>query len=177
MKPFLICLILSLFGLQMHAQDKRLYWKYKDFDGAISVTVPGWAIHAGSWFLGEKSDRKLIRKVRKARVLVFEDQDNPITTGDMLRFKKKAQKRHLEELLSVKSKGTRVHVWAKERGDALRKIVVLVYEENTFALVSLRGKLRFDEIGPLLDRIPKEQKGGSDKRQLLPENVRSVIRI
>lgn len=176
MKQFLVCTILSLIGFNLTAQDHRLYWKYKDFDGAIAITVPGWLIHTGSWFLDEKKDRKMIRKVRKARVLVFEDRDNPITIRDMLRFRTKAQRRHLEELLSVKSKGTRVHVWAKERRNALRKVVVMVYEEDTFALVSVRGKLRFDEIGALLDELPKEQKGESDKH-LLPENVRSVIRI
>lgn len=178
MKQFSFVLICSLFALKLVAQDHRLYWKYKDFDGAISVTVPGWVIHAGSWFLDEKEDRQMIRRVHKARVLVFEEANNPISVRDMQRFHKRAKKRRLEEMLSVRAKGTRVQVWARERKNALRKVVVLVHEAETFALVSLRGKLRFDEIGKLLDRIPKEHKGDGDgDGRLLPENVRSVIRI
>lgn len=171
-------LVYSLLALKLTAQDHRLYWKYKDFDGAIALSVPGWVIHAGSWFLDEKADRQLIRRVNKARVLVFEDNANPVSVRDMERFHRRAKKRHLEEMLSVRSKGTRVQVWARERKNALRKVVVLVREAETFALVSLRGKLRFDEIGQLLNRIPKEQKGKPEREiPLLPENVRSVIRI
>ncbi len=177
MKQFLFCLIMTLLGARLGAQDHGLYWKYKDYDGAISVTAPRWLIHTGSWFLDNKSDRKLLRKVRKVRVLVFEDQDNPVSDRDMRRFYQKAQKRKLEELLSVRADGTRVGVWAKERSNAIRKVVVLVREADTFALVSLRGKLRYEDIGKLLKNIPKDQKENGEDQPLLPENVRSVIRI
>ena len=176
MKQLLVCLIFILIGLNLHAQDHGLYWKYKDYDGAISFTGPRWAIHAGSWFLEEKQDRKLVRKVRKVRVLVFEDQDAPVTKRDLQRFSQKAGRRHLEPLLTVREGQTRVEIWAKERRNALKKIVVLVREPETFALVSLRGKLKMDDIGQLLKELPKEFKGEGDK-PLLPQNVRNVIRI
>ncbi len=178
MKQLLICLILTLFGSGLKAQDRGLYWKYKDYDGAIAVTAPRWVIHTGSWFVDKKADRKLLRKVRKVRVLVFEDQDNPVSERDMKRFYKKAKRRNLEEMLTVRDKETRVWVWAKERKDAIRKVVVLVQEPETFALVSLRCKLRFDEIGTLLNKIPKHQKDdGPEHQPLLPDHVRSVIRL
>jgi hypothetical protein len=179
MKQLLICLTLSLLATFLHAQDYGLYWKYKDYDGAIAVTVPRWAIHTGSWFLKEKTDRRLLRKVRKARVLVFENASNPVSELEMRHFQKKAQRRNLEEMLVVRDQGTRVLVMAKERRKAIRKVVVLVREPETFALVSVRGKLRFEEIGQLLREIPKEwgDKDGEDVKPLLPENVRSVIRI
>lgn len=178
MKQLFLASILSLFGAGLMAQDHGMYWKYKDYDGAISITAPRWVIHAGSWFVDKKADRKLVRKVRKARVLVFEDQNNPVSELDMQRFYQKAKRRNLEELLTIRDKETRVWVWAKERRNAIRKVVVLVREPETFALVSVRCKLKFDELGELLNRIPKEQKGKEqDGRPLLPENVRSVIRL
>lgn len=178
MKQLLIVLVLSLFGAGLFAQDHALYWKYKDYDGAIAVTAPRWLIHTGSWFVEKKADRKLLRKVRKARILVFEDQGSPISDRDMQRFYKKSKRRNLEELLSVRSQGTRVWVWAKERRNAIRKVVVLVREPESFVLVSLRCKLRYDEIGQLLNKIPKDQKGeDQEQHPLLPENVRSVIRL
>ncbi|MBK9337113.1 MAG: DUF4252 domain-containing protein [Lewinellaceae bacterium] len=180
MKQLLVCLILTLSGASLSAQDYAMYWKYKDYDGAVAVTAPRWAIHIGSWFLGEKTDRKMLRKVRKARVLVFEGGNLPVSEYDMQRFYHKAKQRNLEELLSVRSADTRVLVLAKERRRALRKIVVLVREPETFALITLRGKLRYEDIGKLLERIPKEkqQKEGEEEgRPLLPDGVRSVIRI
>ncbi len=176
MKQYLFCLILCLSGINLFAQDRGLYWKYKDYDGAIALTVPRWIIHTGSWFADEKAQRKLIRKVRKVRVLVFEDQDSPVTKRDVEKFSKKARKRHLESMLTVREDQTRVEVWAKERRNKLRKVVILVREPETFALVSFRTKMNIDEIGQLLKDLPKEFKGKSDK-PLLPDNVRSVIRI
>lgn len=178
MKQFLFCLILTLLGINANAQDRGLYWKYKDYDGAIALSVPRWVIHAGSWFVEEKTDRKLIRKVRKMRVLVFEDQLSPVTKGDVEKFSRKARKRHLESMMSIREQQTRVEVWAKERRNKLRKVVILVREPETFALVSFRTKMHMDEIGQLLKDMTKEykEKGKSDKL-LLPENVRSVIRI
>lgn len=176
MKQLLICAIGLLSCLGMQAQDQGLYWKYKDYDGAISFTVPRWAIHAGSWFLDKKQDRKMLRKVRKVRVLVFEDQNAPVSKRDVQRFTQKAERRGLEPLLTVREGQTRVEVWAKDRRNALRKIVVLVREPETFALVSLRTKLKIDELGQLIKQLPKEFKG-EDDQPLLPENVRNVIRI
>lgn len=179
MKIYLLGFVLCLFGLDLSAQDFGLYWKYKDYDGAIAFTVPRWAIHAGSWFAEEKTERKLIRKVRKARVLVFEEEDSPVTKRDVEKFSRKARKRGLESMLSVREKQTRVEVWAKERRNKLRKVVIFVREPETFALVSLRTKLSIDEIGDLLKDLPKEfkNKDGKPEERLLPQNVRSVIRI
>lgn len=169
-------MILLFCAVGLPAQDRGLYWKYKDYDGAIALSVPRWVIHAGSWFINEKADRKMLRKVRKVRVLVFEDQHAPVTERDLKRFTKKAKKRRLEYLLSVREKQTRVEVWAKERRNVLRKLVVLVREPETFALVSVRGKLKMEEIGELLQELPKNRDGDGEK-PLLPSNVRSVIRI
>lgn len=179
MKYLMICLMLCLVGTILNAQDRRLYWKYKDYDGAIAVTVPRWVVHTGSWFLGEKKERKLLRKVHKVRALVFEQADNPVSDLEVRHFQQRAQRRHLEELVLVRDGGTRVMVLAKERRASIRKVVVLVREPETFVLVSLRGKFRLDEIGQLLRELPKqrESKDGEEARPLLPDNVRSVIRI
>lgn len=176
MKIYLLVFVSCLFSLHVSAQDWGLYWKYKDYDGAIALTVPRWAIHAGSWFAEEKAERKLIRKVRRARVLVFEDQDSPVTKRDVEKFTRKARNKRLESMMSIREKQTRVEIWAKERRNKLRKVVILVREPETFALVSLRTKLSIDEIGDLIKDMPKEFKGKSEER-LLPDNVRSVIRI
>ena len=169
-----------LSGVCLHAQDCGLYWKYKDYDGAVALTVPRWAIHAGSWFLDEKDDRTLIRKVRKARVLVFEGEDNPITDADLQRFFSKAKKRNLEELLYVRSPEARIWVLAKERGEAIRKIVVLVWSKEAFALVSIRGKLRYEEVAELVSRLSKQnqhRQPSSDTVPALPLKIPASIRI
>ena len=176
MQKALICLLFSLVVGALQAQDAGLYWKYKDYDGAIALTVPHWVIHAGSWFLDESDERQLVRKVRKARVLVFEGGDSPVTEADARRFTKKAGRRGLELLLAVREKQTRVEVWGRERNNILRKVVVFVREPETFALVSLKTKLSMDQIGALLQDLPMDNKKGQDQ-PLVPQPVRSVIKI
>ena len=150
-------MFLLLLGWEaVHAQDHRLYWKYKDYDGAIPVTAPRWLIHTGSWFAPERADRKMIRKGHKARVLVFEGQ-SPVSTEDYQRFDRRAERRNLEDLLLVRDGDTRVRVMAKERRAILRKVVVFVQSPDEFVLVSLRGRLRLEEIGKALERFSKEE--------------------
>ncbi|MCC6460010.1 MAG: DUF4252 domain-containing protein [Saprospiraceae bacterium] len=178
MKQILFCLLICLLsaaGLQ--AQDRGLYWKYKDYDGAISLTLPQWIIHAGSWFLEEKTDRQMLRKVRKVRVLVFEDEPGPVTKKDIDRFNRKAERRRLDHMLSLREQQTRVEIWAKERRNALRKVVILVREPDSFAFVSLRGKIRMEDLVKLLQDMPRDSKDGKEENRLIPANVREVIRI
>ncbi|MBL7797977.1 MAG: DUF4252 domain-containing protein [Saprospiraceae bacterium] len=180
MRTLILALAFILPGFGLQAQDYGLYWKYKDYDGAVALTVPRWLIHAGSWFLDEKVDRQLIRKVRKARVLVFENDDNPVTDADVQRFFAKAKKRNMEELLFVRSPEARIWVLAKERGEAIRKIVVLVQSEEAFALVTIRGKMRYDDIGELLTKMSKQnpnRQRGSDNVPALPLKIPAAIRI
>lgn len=180
MRTHVSVLAFILSGFCLQAQDYGLYWKYKDYDGAVALTVPRWIIHTGSWFLDEKTDRQLIRKVRKARVLVFENDDNPVTDADVQRFFAKAKKRNLEELLYVRSPEARIWVLAKERGEAIRKIVVLVQSEQAFALVSIRGKLRYEDIGDLLSKMSKQnqhRQPNPDNMPVLPLKIPASIRI
>ncbi|MEZ4918050.1 MAG: DUF4252 domain-containing protein [Saprospiraceae bacterium] len=161
MKYILSFFMLCLFTLPSQAQDHHLYWKYKDYDGAIPVKAPRWLITAGSWFAPEKKDRKLIRKVHKARVLVFED-GNPIKTRDMDRFERKAKRRRLEDMVFVRDGDTKVRVMAKDRRAAIRKVVVFVSSPEEFVLVSLKGKLHLDDLVKAINQISNDDDAGFD---------------
>lgn len=167
MKNLLSLLLFCFLATAAGAQDRGLYWKYKDYDGAITVTVPAWAMHVGSWFLNDKADRKLVRKLHKVRVMVFQD-GSPITKGDWNRFNRKASRRNLNELVTVRDGKTHVKVLGKDRGGALRKVVVIVDSpEDGFVLVSMRGKLRWDDINRIIRKYDKEEKGGDKVPQVV----------
>ncbi|HRI59927.1 MAG TPA: DUF4252 domain-containing protein [Saprospiraceae bacterium] len=155
MKTFLFsfCLIISAFSI--HAQDYGLYWKYKDYDG-IALTVPSAAIDVGSWFVDEKADRVLLRKINKVRVLVFEDV-SPVSDKDLKKFDRKAKRKHLDDLVYVREGKTRVRIMAKEKHNAIRKVVVLVQSPDEFVLVSVKGHLRLDDINRVIEKYGKEK--------------------
>jgi hypothetical protein len=112
MKTLLISVCLFFLANTLSAQDAWLYWKYKDYDG-MALTVPGWLVDAGSWFLPEKMERKMLRKVDKVRFMLFEDGLNPVTDRDMKRFTRKAHRKHLEDLVVVRDGTTHVRVMGK----------------------------------------------------------------
>ena len=140
---FVRSLFVAVFALSLHtvqAQDYGLYWKYKDYDGAIAVSAPGWVAKLGSLFIDKNEGRKLVQKIRKVRVLVFEDQ-SPITPKDFKKFNRKAKRRHLDELITVRHGNTRVQVYGKIRRNSIRKVVVMFSAPGEGSgMVSLRGK-------------------------------------
>lgn len=165
-----ICLFFSASALQ--AQDYGLYWKYKDYEG-ISLTVPSFAIDAGSWFLEEKTERKLLRKINKVRFMYFEDI-SPVTKRDLAKFDRKAKRRHLDDLVYVREGKTHVRVLAKENRKAIRKVVVLVQSPEEFVLVTVKGRLRWDDINRILDKYSKEAKR-KDGKPMVPPAVKIPV--
>ncbi len=152
---FVIAFFLTVNVLQ--AQDYGLYWKYKDYDGAVAVSVPRWATFIGSAFVGEKEERQLVRKVRKARVLFFED-GSPFSQRDLKKFVRKSKRRGLDELVTVRTGKTHVRVLVKSRRSTIKKIVVLFSSPDGAGLVTVRGKFRLDEINKVIEKSNKKSK-------------------
>lgn len=175
MKGIIFCTALLLAGYAIQAQDYGLYWKYKDYDGAIAVSLPDFVIEMGSWFIKEDDGRKVIHKVNKARALVFADNQNPITDRDMRRFARKAKRRHLEDLVMVREGKTHVRVMVKERGKAIRKLVVLVNTEEEFALVTIKGNLRWNDLNKVIEKYGKDTplKG---KKDVVPDILKIPVK-
>ncbi len=165
---FIAALFLVL--AEARAQDAGLYWKYKDYDG-VAFTLPRVGIDIASAFLDKREDRIWLRRINKVRVMVFENVSNPVTERDLRRFHRKAARRHLEDLLMVREGKTHVRVMAKERHNALRKVVVLTHSPEEFVLVTLKGKLRWDDIMQALKKIKKESK--EEENPLIPAVIRT----
>jgi hypothetical protein len=172
MKTIALSCCLFFSALAVQAQDYGLYWKYKDYDG-ISLTVPSVAIDMGSWFLDEKADRVLLRKINKARIMVFED-GSPVTQKDLQRFDRKAKRKHLDDLVYVRQAKTHVRILAKERRNAIRKVVVLVQSPEEFVLVSIKGRLRLDDINRVIEKYGKEAKDHNGK-PIVPPSVKIPV--
>lgn len=170
-----LLLLCALCTSSAKSQDRGLYWKYKDYDGALAVSVPRWATFVGSAFVDEKEDRKFIRKIHKVRVLFFEDS-SPFTKRDMKKFARKAKRRHLDELITVRNGKTHVKVLIKERRNAIRKAVVLFSSPDDGAgLVTIKGKFKFDEINRAIQKAEQKSKK-KDKNPVLPNIKVPIIR-
>jgi hypothetical protein len=111
-------------------------------------------------FIDEDEGRDLVRKISKVRVLVFED-GSPFTAKDFKRFHRKAEKRHLDELLTVREGKNRVQIYGKMRRNKIKKVVVMFdTPDDGCGMVSLKGKFRLDDVIKSFDKMSKKSKNG-----------------
>jgi hypothetical protein len=153
------------------AQDAGLFWKYKSYDGAIAMRIPGAVSGIGSLFAREPEERKLLRRMRATRVLIFEEV-SPVTARDTERFNSKARRRQLEEIITVRSGKDHFQILAKEKKGVLRKLVVFFHADEVTGLISVKGRFRLDDLNRL---IRKAEELSDEKPGKLPASV-PVIR-
>lgn len=154
-----------------HAQDAGLFWKYKSYDGAIALRIPGAISGIGSLFAREPEERMLLRRMGTTRILIFED-GSPVTARDTERFNRKARHRMLEEIITVRSGKDRFQIMAREKKGVLRKLVIFFHAEEVTGLISVRGRFRLDDLNRL---IRKAEEWTDEKPGKLPSSV-PVIR-
>ncbi|MEO6760608.1 MAG: DUF4252 domain-containing protein [Saprospiraceae bacterium] len=155
---------------ELQAQDGRLFWKYKDYDG-VAFTLPRTGIDIASWFLDNRDDRVWLRRINKVRVMVFEDVANPVRDRDMRRFNRRAARHHLEDMLLVRDGKTHVRILAKERRNALRKVVFLTQSPEAFVLFSIKGKVRWDDLLKAMNKFNHEN--NKPEKPLIPSVIRA----
>lgn len=166
MKSFIVSLLLLSCILPTQAQDFGLYWKYKDYDG-ISLTAGRAVFDIASLFVKKEQGGDLLHRVQKVRVMVFQDH-SPITDRDMRRFDRKAKRRHLEDMVMVREGKTHVRIMAKDRGKALRKLVVFVRTPDESVFVSVKGKLRWDDLEKILEEYGGDAMKGKKGKAVPP---------
>ena len=163
--PALLCASIA------HTQDAGLFWKYKSYDGAVALRIPGAVSGIGSLFAREPEERMLLRRMGTTRVLIFED-GSPVTARDKERFNSRARHRKLEEIIAVRSGKDRFQIMAKEKKGVLRKLVIFFHAEEVTGLISVRGRFRLDDLNRL---IRKAEEWTDEKPGKLPASV-PVIR-
>ncbi|MBK8492379.1 MAG: DUF4252 domain-containing protein [Saprospirales bacterium] len=170
MKPihFSITLLLLL-PLLLPAQTvsiNEFYRKYKNVEEEnVHVTLPGWVVKLGVGIAKtqvddqeEKEAINLAKKIRKLRVLTFEEA-NPVAQKDLDRLMKGVRKENFEDLIMVKEENTKVHLMMREKKEQVKNLLILVSEEDTFTMVSMKTKLRYDQIEEFINKALKDDEG------------------
>ncbi len=172
----LFCIVAALLLLapKTEAQDQRLYWKYKDYDGSMSFTIPGFLPKIGSIFIKGKAERRLVRRTGKIRIMVFEN-GSPVTEKDFVKFARRAENSGLDDLIHVRDGKTHVRIMGKENGKRIRKLVVLVQDEGEFVMVSMKGRYKYSDLNALIKKYqqetPQKDKDKKKKKNPLPIKI------
>ena len=170
MKTILISAI-TLLPFLMTAQTvsiNEFYRKYKVSDEENThLTLPGWVVKLGVGIAkgqAEDKDEKqalaMGKKIGKVRILTFEDS-NPVSKKDLDRLTEGVRKERFEDLVMVRDEGTNVHLMIREKREKIKNLLILVNEEDSFTMVSLKSKLKYEEIQDLINKAINDDEGES----------------
>ncbi len=164
----LLLLLLPLFANAQTVSINEFYRKYKHADAEkVAVSLPGWVVKLGIGIaksqVEDQEDKDVLnalRKVGKIRVLTFEDA-NPVLDKDLDRLMKGVRRERFEDLIMVREQATKVHIMMRERREKIKNLLILVNEEDTFTMLSLKTKVKYDEIEEFINKaIQEDEEGG-----------------
>ncbi|MBK7335933.1 MAG: DUF4252 domain-containing protein [Saprospirales bacterium] len=141
----------------------EFYRKYKQSnDENTHLTVPGWVVKLGVGIAKTQAENEeekklfnLGKKIGKLRVLAFEDS-NPVSKKDLDRLREGVRKERFEDLVMVREEGTHVNLMIREKKEKIKNLLILVSEEDSFTLVSLKTKLKYEEIEEFINKAISE---------------------
>lgn len=166
MKKLLLLLslafIIPIFSDAQTQSLNKFYRKYKRGKESVNFTLPGFVFKLGAAIgknhvetEAEKEAVKLAKGIKKMRLLVIEDF-NPVTTKDYNKLIKGVNNEGLEEMITVRTEGTRVNLLMREKKEKIKNLLILVSSEDTFVMVSAKTKLKLEQIVEVVNQAIDE---------------------
>lgn len=167
MKNLLFCICFICFSLSATAQNraiKKFYHKYKKEDNTVNFVLPGFLVWFGTGMANEivkdeeaKIFLRFAKKFKTMRLLVMEDQ-NTITAEDYNNLIAGVKKNNYEELISVKQKGTQIHIMGRGNSKKFKNLLILVSEEDSFVMMNMKTKIKPKDLNRLINDLMKLEK-------------------
>ncbi|MFY7814127.1 MAG: DUF4252 domain-containing protein [Chryseobacterium taeanense] len=125
----------------------------RDFKGAkfVSINVP---LFLAKPYIkkalredgGDEELIKLVKKVSKIKVLTVENGDR-----DMLKdFANYLNNNNYEEWATIKHDGDNVNIRVKQKGDAIKNMLITVNSDKELVFVDIRGSFTTDDISRMI---------------------------
>ncbi len=118
-------------------------------------------------YTDEAEASRILQDISFLRVLVM-SEGNLVAPQDLKGFVRDLKKETYSELMQMRSKGTKVEIYIREKGETITDIVAMINEPGeNFILLSLEGKIRFSDLNNLhidvdgmehFEKIPEDRK-------------------
>ena len=150
---FLIVIMILFTSAQFGISQKSINSVYHQYSGPNStkVSVPGWLIKMGSWFVTEPGVKTLMKKIHNVKMIVNEELRgelidlNPITSF--------AKKNGFEQLLEIKDQGNYFHIYAISKNESIRKILITGFDDEEFFSTYLSLDIKMEELSELINDL------------------------
>ncbi len=144
---FYFLFTLPFFGISQSNCIQDFYSKHKDHDGITAFTLSGNLIQFAASF-EEDGNKKILEKISQVRILVM-DEVNFISRKDFNGFLKSLKNDAFDELMLIKEEGTNIEIYIREKGNAITDLILMVYDEGEFIMLSIEGTLNYSDLNDL----------------------------
>ena len=159
---FCLSLLVPIFTEAQTQSLNKFYRKYKRGKESVKFTLPGVVFKLGAakgknHVEGEaqKEAVKLAKGIKKMRLLVIEEY-NPVTNVDYSDLIQGLQSEGIEEMITVRTDGTRVYLLMREKKEKIKNLLILVSSEDSFVMVSAKTKLKLDQVVEVVNQAMQE---------------------
>ena len=144
----ILSLVLLIAGTSLYAQNgvERFYQKYEKNGELLTVNLSG-SLLGMILSSDDEKGKEQIKNLASLRIISTEDHKSRISRADINRLKSDIRKEQFEDLMVVRDGSTRVNFMAKEKGDYITDLVMLVDEDDNFTMVSFQGKINLSQLG------------------------------
>jgi Domain of unknown function (DUF4252) len=167
----LLLIMLMILPLLAEAQSpsiRQFYRNHKRDNGMINATLPGWVVKLGVGIARPFVDDEqahialdLARKVGKTRFMVSEDECH-ISQGQYMKLLAGVKKDGFETLIEFREDGENVSILCKEKRGMFRNLLIIVREEHSFVLLSLKTRIKPEDIGRMINDFMELEKGDNE---------------
>ena len=159
---FCLSLLVPVFTQAQTQSLNKFYRKYKRGKESVNFTLPGFVFKLGAAIgknhvegEAQKEAVKLAKGIKKMRLLVIEEY-NPVTNADYSDLIQGLNQEGIEEMITVRTDGTRVNLMMREKKEKIKNLLILVSSEDTFVMVSAKTKLKLDQIVEVVNQAMHE---------------------
>jgi len=118
------------------------YKKHKSDENVVSFGLPTGLM---SLFLNNDEDKELkefLKNIDDLRFFIAEDSNKSL----LPELNKYLPEEHYKDIMIIKDGGDKVIFKARENGDAISEIIMLVEEDSSFVVMSVEGEFTYDDI-------------------------------
>lgn len=141
MKNFIVTFVCLLFSVGLFSQSQSIRYfheQYDEYDDMTSFNLSGSL--AGMMF-SEDSGEEEVSKIFGFRMLCTDKNRNLIRRKDINELQHGILREGFEEWMVVREDGKEIKFMAKEEGDKITELLLMIDEPEEFALLSFHGEI------------------------------------
>lgn len=166
MKNLLLAILIFTIPVTTFCQNKsinKFYRQYKKGPEVRNFKVPGFLMNLGGK-IGqkhvdgeiEKLALQLVKYIKGTRIMVAED-GSPIPSKAVGKLAKDVKSHGFDDWIQVRSEGTQVSIMAREKKGKIKNMMVLVNEEDTFVMLSMKMKLKPEHLANFIQEVLRQE--------------------